>query len=105
MNIKIKNLIFRQRIPKRNVFYYKSPAHHGHYVLSIAFAFDKEDEIFQFALAPPYSYSRLQMYLRLLEQKASHLQESFKRELLANSIVRLYRIFYFPDIINNVLAK
>lgn len=81
-------LFCRQRIPKRHVFYHKSPAHHSHYVLSFAFAFDKEEEIYQFALAPPYSYSRLQMYLRLLERKASHLQESFNRELLANSIVR-----------------
>lgn len=54
-----------QRIPKEHVFWYKSPAHQGHYVLSFAFCFDKEDEIYQFALGFPYSYSKLQSYLQV----------------------------------------
>nr|CAI5867766.1 unnamed protein product [Callosobruchus analis] len=75
-----------QRIPKQHVYYAKSPLHHNHYILSFSFAFDKEDDVFQFCLAPPYSYSRLQTFLNLLEVKASHLDGSFKRELLANSV-------------------
>lgn len=76
-----------QRIPKFNVFYQKSPAHQGHYVLSFSFAFDKEDEIFQFTLAPPYSFSKLQSFLTVLEKKGSYLNESFKREHLGDSVV------------------
>ncbi|KAB0801265.1 hypothetical protein PPYR_05619 [Photinus pyralis] len=75
-----------QRIPKTDVFYQRSLTHHGHYVLSFAFAFDREDEVFQFSIAAPYSYSKLQAYLSCLESKATHLNESFSRELLGNSI-------------------
>lgn len=82
-----------QRIPKEHVFYYRSAAHQGHYVLSFAFAFDKEDEIYQFALGFPYSYSRLQSYLQVLEQK---YPGNFERFSLGNSIVRY---FIFPIII------
>ncbi|CAH0562553.1 unnamed protein product [Brassicogethes aeneus] len=52
-----------QRIPKHHVYYHKSQQHHNHYVLSFSFGFDKEDDVFQFALAPPYSYSKLQTFL------------------------------------------
>lgn len=76
-----------QRIPKQYVFYNKSTIHRGNYVLSFAFGFDREDEIFQFALAPPYSYSRLQSYLNNLEAKMANSDVDFKRELLGNSIV------------------
>ncbi|XP_030756614.1 cytosolic carboxypeptidase 6-like isoform X2 [Sitophilus oryzae] len=75
-----------QRIPKKDVFYHKSNVHQGHYVLSFSFGFDKEEDIFQFALAPPYSYSKLQTFLSLLEKKASYLKESFNRELLTESV-------------------
>lgn len=60
-----------QRIPKGHVFYYKSAVHQNHYVLSFAFAFDKEDEVYQFALSAPFSYSRLQAYLSALKSKFS----------------------------------
>ena len=78
-----------QRIPQTYVYYYKvtcdwwtttqysplighfkSPDHSNNYVLSFAFAFDTDDERYQFALCYPYSYSRYrtvqQMYLLLL---------------------------------------
>lgn len=76
--------IHRQRIPKHHVFYYRSPVHQNHYVLSFAFAFDKEDEIFQFAIAPPYSFSRLQAYLTALNMKFSG---KFVRSVLGQSLV------------------
>ncbi|XP_019764903.2 cytosolic carboxypeptidase 6 [Dendroctonus ponderosae] len=75
-----------QRIPKKHVYYHKSTVHQGHYIFSFSFGFDKEEDIFQFALAPPYSYSKLQAFLPVLDKKASHLKESFSRELLANSV-------------------
>lgn len=76
-----------QRIPRENCFYYRSAAHQGHYVFSFAFAFDKEEEIYQFALGYPYSYSRLQTYLQILEQK---YPGNFERFSLGNSIVSTY---------------
>ncbi|XP_072401658.1 cytosolic carboxypeptidase 6-like [Diabrotica undecimpunctata] len=75
-----------QRIPKQYVFYHKSALHHGHYVLSFSFGFDKEDDVFQFCLAPPYSYTKLQTFLNILEKKAAYLTENFKRELLENTV-------------------
>lgn len=73
-----------QRVPKSNVFYYKSSAHQDHYVLSFSFAFDKEDEVYQFALAIPYSYSRLQSYLGALESKFP--DKRFTREALTKTV-------------------
>ncbi|KAJ8937163.1 hypothetical protein NQ318_009365 [Aromia moschata] len=75
-----------QRIPKQHVFYHKSVVHQGHYVLSFSFGFDKEDDIFHFCLAPPYSYTRLQTFLNILEKKATYLSENFKREHLESSV-------------------
>ena len=55
-----------QRLPRGQVYYYKSPEHGGHHVLSFAFAFDRceNGEKYFFALAFPYSYSRLMTFLR-----------------------------------------
>ncbi|KAJ8923551.1 hypothetical protein NQ315_010129 [Exocentrus adspersus] len=75
-----------QRIPKKHVFYHKSVVHQGHYVLSFSFGFDKEDDIWQFCLAPPYSYSKLQTFLNALEKKATYLNDNFKREVIENSV-------------------
>lgn len=50
-------------------------------MLSFAFIFDREDDIYQFALTYPYSYSRLQSYLSVLEQKFP-----FQRDSLINSV-------------------
>ncbi|KAK9693031.1 Zinc carboxypeptidase [Popillia japonica] len=75
-----------QRIPKRNVFYYRSPVHQNNYVLSFTFGFDREDEIFQFALAPPYSYSRLQSFLLSLDSKGRHSKCFLKREIIGSTV-------------------
>jgi cytosolic carboxypeptidase protein 6 len=73
-----------QRIAKSNVYYYKSVMHKNHYVLSFSFAFDREDEVFQFCLSFPYSYSRLQSYLNVLDQK---FPNQFERSVVGNSMV------------------
>jgi hypothetical protein len=52
-----------------NVFYYSSPLHKDHFVLSFAFCFDREDEIYHFALTQPYSLSRHEMYVKNLLAK------------------------------------
>ncbi|XP_023290515.1 cytosolic carboxypeptidase 6 [Orussus abietinus] len=71
-----------QRIPRRQVFYYESAQHRDHYVLSFAFAFDREDEVYQFALAYPYSYSRHVGHLDNLCSRWSFV----RRDTLALSI-------------------
>ena len=44
---KISAKIYRQRIPPKNVFYYRCPDHQKNYILSFAFAFDREDDVYQ----------------------------------------------------------
>lgn len=71
-------------MPRQNVFYYRSPVHQNHYVLSFAFAFEKEDEVYQFAVAPPYSFSRLQSYLTVMETRFAG---TFVRSELTKTLV------------------
>nr|XP_050851356.1 cytosolic carboxypeptidase 6 [Vespula vulgaris] len=71
-----------QRIPRDQLFYYKSPQHQNHYVLSFAFAFDREDEVYQFALTYPYSYNRYLGHLNNLSTRIAYVH----RETLATSI-------------------
>nr|XP_037866500.1 cytosolic carboxypeptidase 6 [Bombyx mori] len=71
-----------QRIPRRLIFYHRSMAHRGRKILSIAFAFDKEEDIYQFTAAAPYSYSRLQKHLTTWEKKA---QDFATREAIAQT--------------------
>ena len=47
-----------QRMPSSHVFYHRSPAHNNAYVLSFAFCFDAENEVYQFAMCQPFTYSR-----------------------------------------------
>lgn len=77
---------FRQRIPRRFIFYHNSPAHRGRRVLSMAFGFDREEDVYQFSAAVPYSYSRLQKYLAVWEKRA---QTFATRESIAQTTVRL----------------
>lgn len=89
-----------QRLPKNHVFYYRSPVHQNHYVLSFAFAFEKEDEVYQFAVAPPYSFSRLQAYLGALENK---FRDTFARETIGKSLVSCDTYdLYFQSIYRSV---
>lgn len=90
----------RQRIPKTHVFYYRSPVHQNHYVLSFAFAFEKEDEVYQFAIAPPYSFSRLQAYLGVMETK---YPDTFTRSVIGNSLVNLISKYKFKATLSHFL--
>ncbi|XP_011302716.1 cytosolic carboxypeptidase 6 [Fopius arisanus] len=71
-----------QRIPRKHVFYYRSAQHQNHHVLTFAFNFDREDDVYQFALTYPYSYTRYQGHLDNLSTKCS----SVKRETLVSSV-------------------
>ncbi|KAJ8306552.1 hypothetical protein KUTeg_017097 [Tegillarca granosa] len=71
------------RIPAKHVYYYRCPDHRKNYVMSFAFCFDKEDDIYQFSYCYPYSYTRLQNYLDNLEKKNYNF---FTRELLCLTV-------------------
>lgn len=74
-----------QRIPSKNVFYYRCPDHRKNYVMSFAFCFDRADdsETYHFSYSFPYTYTRLQTYLDRLERKCLPY---FKRELLTLTV-------------------
>ncbi|KAL3868699.1 hypothetical protein ACJMK2_041476 [Sinanodonta woodiana] len=71
------------RVPAKNVYYYRCPDHRKNYVMSFAFCFDKEDDVYQFSYCYPYSYSRLQNYLDTLEKRN---MDFFTRELLCLTV-------------------
>ncbi|KAK7101062.1 cytosolic carboxypeptidase 6-like [Littorina saxatilis] len=71
------------RIPTKFVYYYRCPDHRKNYVMSFAFNFDSEDEVYQFAYCYPYSYTRLQNYLDNLEKRN---YDFFTRELLCLTV-------------------
>ncbi|XP_052255963.1 cytosolic carboxypeptidase 6-like isoform X3 [Dreissena polymorpha] len=71
------------RVPAKHVYYYRCPDHRKNYVMSFAFIFDKEDDVYQFAYCYPYSYTRLQNYLDNLEKRN---MDYFTRELLCLTV-------------------
>ncbi|XP_061200831.1 BEN domain-containing protein 5 isoform X3 [Neopsephotus bourkii] len=72
-----------QRIPSKNVYYYRCPDHRRNYVMSFAFCFDREDDTYQFAYCYPYTYTRLQHYLDNLQRRN---MDYFRRESLGLSV-------------------
>ncbi|XP_055580180.1 cytosolic carboxypeptidase 6 isoform X5 [Falco cherrug] len=74
-----------QRIPSKNVYYYRCPDHRRNYVMSFAFCFDREDDTYQFAYCYPYTYTRLQHYLDSLQRRN---MDYFCRESLGLSVKR-----------------
>ena len=72
-----------QRVPAKNVFYYRSPEHRNNYVMSFAFSFDRENEVYQFSYCYPYTFNRLQLYLNKIEERQL---DYFKREELCLSV-------------------
>ncbi|RMZ93773.1 Cytosolic carboxypeptidase 6 [Brachionus plicatilis] len=72
-----------QRIPAKNVFYYRCPEHKRNYVMSFVFCFDVEDDVYQFSYSFPYSYTKLQNYLQILDNRGL---DYYERELLALSV-------------------
>lgn len=93
--------IFRVRIPSKCVFYYRCPEHGNRYVLSIVFAFDKEDDVYQFAFSYPYTYTRLQKYLDSLEMKQLPY---LKREKIGETLVSACDVlkFYWTFFLINI---
>ena len=83
-----------QRLLKEHCFYYKSSIHQNHHVLSFAFIFDREDDIYQFALTYPYSYNRLQAHLSVLEQKFPLQRDS----LISSVQSRRLELITFDDV-------
>lgn len=71
------------RIPHKNVFYYRCPEHKRNYVMSFAFCFDRDDDIYQFCYCYPYTYARLQVYL---EEIGMCKYPYFRREIVGMSV-------------------
>lgn len=71
-------------MPTTQVFYHQSPHHGNRYILSLALNFDVEEDVYQLALTYPYSFSRLQFYLDLVDE---HFSSIVHRETIGNSIV------------------
>ena len=86
-----------QRIPPKNVFYYRCPEHKKNYVMSCVFCFDVEDDVYQFAYAFPYSYTKLQNYLQILDNRSL---DYYERELLAMSVVSFSQFFFMINKLN-----
>ena len=82
---------FRQRLPTRNVFYYRCPDHRKNYVMSFTFCFDREDDVYQFAYSFPYSYTKLQNYLDHIDQRHLHYVQ---RRPLVYSVVKEFLVFH-----------
>lgn len=92
----------RQRIPRRLLFYHRSLVHRGRKILSLAFGFDKEEDVYQFAAAAPYSYSRLQKHLALWEKRALAFAT---RESIAQTTVSKYMFEKLLKIYNKYLIN
>ena len=89
-----------QRIRTNQVYYYVSPEHDEQMVLSIAFSFDRENEIYSFALTYPYSYSRLVCILKRLSKRRSDECQIIRVETIAKSLVSiLFHTYNFMGII------
>eukprot|EP01135_Chromosphaera_perkinsii_P004701 Nk52_evm12s294 gene=Nk52_evmTU12s294 len=72
-----------ERIPSKNVFYYRCPRHGDQYVMSFLFAFDNDQDKYCFSYCYPYSYSDLQAYLGQLDARRTNY---YRRELLGCSL-------------------
>lgn len=74
----------RERLPTNQVFYHRSPYHGNRYILSLALNFDVEEDIYQLSLGYPYSFTKLQCYLDLIEERFPSI---VRREVIGHSIV------------------
>ncbi|CAD7684312.1 unnamed protein product [Nyctereutes procyonoides] len=87
LNMKKKKCVYclgrMQRLPPKNVYYYRCPDHRKNYVMSFAFCFDREEDIYQFAYCYPYTYTRFQHYLDGLQKRN---MDYFFREQLGQSV-------------------
>ena len=79
-------LIYRTRIPRDQVYYHRSIEYYNGVqdLFSFNFCFDIETDVYQFALAFPYSYTRLQTFLNDLDS-ADH--PCYRRNCVAYTIV------------------
>lgn len=78
-------------MPTTQVFYHQSPHHGDRYILSMALNFDVEEDVYQIALTYPYSFSKLQFYLDLVDE---HFPSIIRREIIGHSIVSKSQFYY-----------
>lgn len=88
----------RNRIPPKDIYYYRSHVHGDRFILSFAHVFKSVYKC-EFAYCIPYTYSELQNYLIELDER--HLK-FYKREVLCNTVVRdiitVRRLFFSKNV-------
>eukprot|EP01061_Rhynchopus_euleeides_P011882 TRINITY_DN21481_c0_g1_i1.p1 TRINITY_DN21481_c0_g1~~TRINITY_DN21481_c0_g1_i1.p1 ORF type:complete len:441 (+),score=138.19 TRINITY_DN21481_c0_g1_i1:172-1494(+) len=72
-----------ERVPPKQVFYYRSPRFKKNYVMSFAFQFDRDDDTYYFAYCYPYTFTFLQKFLSHVEAQKFNF---FRRELLCRTV-------------------
>ena len=72
-----------ERIPQKQVFYYRAPRLKKSYVLSFAFQFDREDDTYYFAYCFPYTFTFLQKFLSHVDAQKFQF---YNRELLCRTV-------------------
>lgn len=88
-----------QRISSKFVYFYRSPDHNGHYVLTFGVAFDREEDAYQIALTYPYSYSRLVAFLDEVDnRKFAFVSRTLLTRSVQNRRVYLMTIGQQPEI-------
>eukprot|EP00899_Mesostigma_viride_P021084 jgi/Mesvir1/28978/Mv17751-RA.1 len=58
-----------ERVPPKNVWYYKNSAFTRGYILSFFFTFDNPDDVYSFAYSFPFTYSMLQQILYSIDHR------------------------------------
>lgn len=72
-----------ERVPRRNVFYFRSAKHKAAFVMSFVFTFDKCDDEYYFAYSYPFTYTEQQKILAQIEaQRLPYV----RRDLLCRSV-------------------
>ena len=93
-----------QRLPHNQVFYYRSIQHQDHYVLSFAFSFDREDELYQFALTYPYSFTRHLSHLDNLTNKyVSELKSMHNNKIFLLNYLRDNQYVNLSSDVNQII--
>ena len=92
-----------QRTPAKNVFYYRCPDHKKSYVMSFAFAFDKEEvyQVLELKKYKPifmYNFISLNNLMKILVLRCGLIL----RGVVLQDLRCIGRIFCLPDIIASI---
>lgn len=77
--------VYRNRIPSKHIYYYRSQSHGDRFILSFVHVFAARNDYCEFAYCIPYSYTKLQNFLIDIERRKLPY---FKRKQLTLSLVK-----------------